>query len=386
MRCRSAPRASPSRDSTGAAIGSPPWPPACMRRSSSVSRSCRSAVARGVAEPSRDLRAPLRAIGPPGDGGAAPPRAEHLAQRPALPLPHAGLSRPRHPALSRPRSWRRGWSRSSSPSPARPRARRPPSSRTPGFVIFTSGSTGTPKPGFRSTSRPHSGRSRPSPRPTGSRGARASPPVCRWPPRSGSARTSSCPLISTGMSACSSASTTARCSTSSRRTSTTTGPAPRSMADLLVRAPLGERPGRAPGICHISSGHVAATVYQELPRALRRADPPELRAHRVQLHHLGHLAGGGAPAGDGRLPVSRRGDPLRRDAGGCGAARATGTRLDPLPLAQRRLWVPAACAGADRARRRVERNRGRGHASRPRDASSCWGAWTTASRPAGAIW
>ena len=43
------------------------------------------------------------------------------------------------------------------------------------------------------------------------------------------------------------------------------------MADLLVRAPLGERAGRAPAICHISSGHVPAAVYQQF---LARFDVP----------------------------------------------------------------------------------------------------------------
>ena len=148
-----------------------------------------------------------------------------LAQRTAVPRRHAG-----GPLTatgdSSPRSRRRGSRPSCCRSQARARPHRRPSLRRPASSSSRRAPPGRPS---RASDPPRGSFwwSRPSPRPTGSRGAPASPHACRWPPRSGSARTSSCPLISAGMSACSSASTTAPCSTSSRRASTSTGPAPR---------------------------------------------------------------------------------------------------------------------------------------------------------------
>jgi acyl-CoA synthetase (AMP-forming)/AMP-acid ligase II len=132
---------------------------------------------------------------------------------------------------------------------------------TPGFVIFTSGSTGTPKPGFRSTrglllvvrtiaetyGLPH-----------GARIAACLPLATSF----GLGQNFLLPAYLGGH-----VGLLERFDHRSLLNLFAHGeydywPGTALMADLLVRAPLGEWSGRAPAICHISSGHVAEPVYR----------------------------------------------------------------------------------------------------------------------------
>lgn len=133
---------------------------------------------------------------------------------------------------------------------------------TPGFVIFTSGSTGTPKPGFRSTpGLMHVVRT-----------------IAETYELRRGARIAACLPLATSFGLSQNFLLPAlldgpvglleRFNHRSLLNLFAQGeydywPGTALMADLLVRAPLGEWRGRAPAICHISSGHVAAAVYEQ---------------------------------------------------------------------------------------------------------------------------
>ncbi len=147
------------------------------------------------------------------------------------------------------------------PAPGLPATPAPAYLSGPGFVIFTSGSTGTPKPGFRAT-----------------KGLLL---VARtiaetYGLRRG-ARIAGCLPLATSFGLTQNALLPAylgghldlleRFDHRSllqlfARDAYDYWPGTALMADLLVRAPLGDWAGRAPAVCHISSGHVPETVYR----------------------------------------------------------------------------------------------------------------------------
>jgi acyl-CoA synthetase (AMP-forming)/AMP-acid ligase II len=147
------------------------------------------------------------------------------------------------------------------PPPSARAAATPAFFRTPGFVIFTSGSTGTPKPGFRSTSGLF-------------RVMQAITDTYRL--RRG-ARIAGCLPLATsfglGQNFLLPAHLGGHLGLIERfdhrsllqlfaQDAYDYWPGTALMADLLVRAPLGDWAGRAPGICHISSGHVSEAVHR----------------------------------------------------------------------------------------------------------------------------
>jgi acyl-CoA synthetase (AMP-forming)/AMP-acid ligase II len=132
---------------------------------------------------------------------------------------------------------------------------------TPGFVIFTSGSTGTPKPGFRSTPGLH----------------RAVAAIIETYGLRLGARIAGCLPLATsfglGQNLLLPATLGGHLGLLERfdhrsllqlfaQDAYDYWPGTALMADLLVRAPLGEWAGRAPAVCHISSGHVSEAVYR----------------------------------------------------------------------------------------------------------------------------
>ena len=147
------------------------------------------------------------------------------------------------------------------PEPGRAPGPPPTFFSTPGFVIFTSGSTGTPKPGFRST-----------------KGLfLAVQAIAETYGLARGARIAACLPLATSFGLSQNFLLPAylhghvglleRFDHRSLLHLFAQGgydywPGTALMADLLVRAPLGEWPGRTPGICHISSGHVAEAVYR----------------------------------------------------------------------------------------------------------------------------
>ncbi|HSL48120.1 MAG TPA: class I adenylate-forming enzyme family protein [Candidatus Deferrimicrobiaceae bacterium] len=159
------------------------------------------------------------------------------------PLREAGLATTVLPAISgRGRPW-------------------PPFLSTPGFVIFTSGSTGVPKPTFRST--------------RGLLQAAGAIAATYRLPRG--ARVAGCLPLATSFGLTQNVVLPAMlggCLSLLERfdhrsllnlfaeTSFDYWPGTALMADLLVRAPLGTWRGRAPAICHVSSGHLPVQVYR----------------------------------------------------------------------------------------------------------------------------
>jgi acyl-CoA synthetase (AMP-forming)/AMP-acid ligase II len=133
---------------------------------------------------------------------------------------------------------------------------------TPGFVIFTSGSTGTPKPGFRST-----------------RGLLlVVRTIAETYGLARGARIAACLPLATSFGLSQNFLLPAyldghvglleRFDHRSLLHLFALGeydywPGTALMADLLVRAPIHGGSGRAPAICHISSGHVAEAVYHQ---------------------------------------------------------------------------------------------------------------------------
>jgi long-chain acyl-CoA synthetase len=130
----------------------------------------------------------------------------------------------------------------------------------PGFVIFTSGSTGTPKPGFRSTA----GLFRAVQAITETYGLRQGAHIAGCLPLATSFGLSQNFLLPAYLGG--HLGLLERFDHRSllqlfARDAYDYWPGTALMADLLVRAPLGTGTGRAPALCHISSGHVPATVY-----------------------------------------------------------------------------------------------------------------------------
>ncbi len=137
----------------------------------------------------------------------------------------------------------------------------PPFLSTPGFVIFTSGSTGVPKPTFRST-----------------RGLlRAAGAIAATYGLPRGARVAGCLPLATSFGLTQNivlpAMLRGRLSLLDRfdhrsllnlfaETPVGYWPGTALMADLLVRAPLGTWRGRAPTVCHVSSGHLPVQVYR----------------------------------------------------------------------------------------------------------------------------
>ena len=147
------------------------------------------------------------------------------------------------------------------PEPGPPAAPPPAFLSGPGFVIFTSGSTGTPKPGFRSTQGLF----------------RAVQAIAETYGLRRGARVAGCLPLATSFGLSQNFLLPAylgghlglleRFDHRSllqlfARDAYDYWPGTALMADLLVRAPLGAWAGRAPAICHISSGHVPETVYR----------------------------------------------------------------------------------------------------------------------------
>jgi len=131
---------------------------------------------------------------------------------------------------------------------------------TPGFVIFTSGSTGAPKPTFRST-----------------RGLlQAARTITRTYSLPGGVRVAGCLPLATSFGLVQNivlpASLRGHVNLLERfdhrsllklfaDESFDFWPGTALMADLLVRAPLGDWSGRAPAICNLSSGHLPEPIY-----------------------------------------------------------------------------------------------------------------------------
>jgi acyl-CoA synthetase (AMP-forming)/AMP-acid ligase II len=145
--------------------------------------------------------------------------------------------------------------------PPAPAAPRPAFLSTPGFVIFTSGSTGTPKPGFRSTKGLFlvvKAIAEAYGLPRGARIAACLPLATSF----GLGQNLLLPAYLGGH-----VGLLERFDHRSLLNLFAQGeydywPGTALMADLLVRAPLGKWSGRAPAICHISSGHLAEPVYR----------------------------------------------------------------------------------------------------------------------------
>ena len=147
------------------------------------------------------------------------------------------------------------------PPPAPPRAR-PHFLTTPGFVIFTSGSTGAPRPTFRSTAgllTAVATIARTYALPAGASIAGCLPLATSF----GLTQLLMLPALLGG-----------RVSLLERFDHRSLlnlfaaeafdyWPGTALMADLLVRAPLGDWSGRAPAICNLSSGHLPVTVYRQ---------------------------------------------------------------------------------------------------------------------------
>ena len=145
-------------------------------------------------------------------------------------------------------------------SPPRPVSSRPRFLSTQGFVIFTSGSTGAPKPTFRST--------------TGL--LRATATIARTYALRAGANIAGCLPLATSFGLTQNMILPAllggHVSLLERfdhrsllnlfaADSFDYWPGTALMADLLVRAPLGDWSGRAPAICNLSSGHLPVAVY-----------------------------------------------------------------------------------------------------------------------------
>ena len=157
------------------------------------------------------------------------------------------------------------------------------------------------------------------------------------------------------------------------------------MADLLVRAPLGEWAGRPPAICFVSAGHVAAAVYQQFLESFgvpirqsygrtecsfitaETAPLAEIRPETVGFPSPGvEIRCGETP--EAAVPPGQPGRvwircPWHSEGYGYPPNMQALSR-EPTAGAVRKTWAR----------------------SRPRVASSCWVAWTIASRPAAAIW
>lgn len=138
---------------------------------------------------------------------------------------------------------------------------RPPFLSTPGFVIFTSGSTGAPKPTFRST--------------RGLLQAASAIVATYGLPRG--ARVAGCLALATSFGLTQNivlpAMLGGRLALLDRfdhrsllnlfaEAPVDYWPGTALMADLLVRAPVGGLMGRAPAVCHLSSGHLPVQVYR----------------------------------------------------------------------------------------------------------------------------
>jgi long-chain acyl-CoA synthetase len=147
------------------------------------------------------------------------------------------------------------------PAPGPGRRPRPRFLTTPGFVLFTSGSTGEPKPTFRSVRG-----LRQAARviadtyalPDGVRVAGCLPLATSF----GLAQTIVLPAVLGGHLSLLERFDHRSLLDLFARERFDYWPGTVLMADLLVRAPLGDWSGQAPTICHLSSGHLAGPVYR----------------------------------------------------------------------------------------------------------------------------
>jgi len=238
----------------------------------------------------------------------APPRASAWHSEPPFPTVMPVFSR-RPRGICSPRSRKRGSRRSSLPEPGEAAGPPPAFFSTPGFVIFTSGSTGTPKPGFRST-RGLFVVVRTITEAYGlPRGAR----IAACLPLAASFGLSHNFLLSAYLGGhvglLERFDHRSLLNLFGAKGSTTIGPAPRSWPISLVRAPLHRgSPSKRPPSVTFSADMSPRRCMTSSSRAFGVADTPELRAHRVRLHHRRDRTPGGNPAGDGGLPVFGRGD------------------------------------------------------------------------------
>lgn len=148
------------------------------------------------------------------------------------------------------------------PAPGVPLATPPHYFATPGFVIFTSGSTGTPKPGFRSTK----GLFLVVAAITETYGLRRGARIAGCLPLAtsfGLGQNFLLPAYLGGHLGLVERFDHRSLLQLFAQDEYDYWPGTALMADLLVRAPLGEWRGRAPAVCHISSGHVPDSVYRD---------------------------------------------------------------------------------------------------------------------------
>ncbi|HUG37312.1 MAG TPA: class I adenylate-forming enzyme family protein [Candidatus Limnocylindrales bacterium] len=146
------------------------------------------------------------------------------------------------------------------PPPSRPAGPRPPFFSAPGFVIFTSGSTGAPKPTFRSTT----GLLRLVGTITRTYSLRAGVKVAGCLPLAtsfGLTQNMILPAFLRGHLSLLERFDHRSLLNLFAADAFDYWPGTALMADLLVRAPLGDWAGRGPAICNLSSGHLPVSVY-----------------------------------------------------------------------------------------------------------------------------